>query len=372
MRDRVHSQFDLSSTQRIILETVWRQREISRVEIAKATGLTGATVTRLTRELEDLGLTSDRVQRDGARGQPARPVSLVADGAYALGINFSHSYIDVGLVNLLGEMAAHDRLPLERPTPSAIGRLAQETFDRLRRRISVPLKKIVGAGVSAPGDFNASGRLNAHAYFPELADLDLGRALSEHLTIPLTIENDAASAALGERVHGAGLMAKSFILVHVGHGIGAGLVLDGNLHRGSNLNAGLLGVSFPMDAPRPSGQDLFETLQAAGIEVSDFDALDALDLDEPAVSAWLSRAGRQLAEALYGPTRLVDPDAVILGGRLPPRFLAELFRRTPLDSVLARNAPLPSPRFLLSKLGPFAGVVGAASACFFQSFFKST
>ncbi len=340
------------------------------MEIARRTGLTGASVTRLTRDLEDRGLTVDRVQHEGARGQPARPVSLAANGAYALGVNFSHAHIDVGLVNLVGEMAAHERLPLAEPTPAIVAEIAGEAFDRLRRRAGVPLKKVIGAGFSAPGDFIAPGRLNAHAYFPAFAGVDLREALAGRLPVPVVIENDAASAALGERVHGVGRTHGSFILVHVGHGIGSGLVVQGQLHRGSHDNAGLLGVVFPMDEPRPSGQDLFAALAKAGIPVTDFDDLDAVDPDHPAVAAWLTRAGAQLAEGLYVPTRMVDPEAVVLGGRLPPRFLAELYRHTPLDAVLARNQPLPSPAFLLSELGPFAGVIGAASACFFRSFFQ--
>lgn len=361
-------QFALSATQRLVLETVWRQGEISRVGIAKATGLTGASATRLVRDLEERGLTVDRVQHDGARGQPSRPVSLARDGAYALGVNFSHSYLDVGLVSLVGELVVQERLPLERATPDVIGRMAAEAFDRLRRRAGVPLKKTVGAGFSVPGDFISPTRLNAHAYFPDFADTDVREVFSRHLPIPVVIENDAASAALGERVHGLGRSYSSFILVHVGHGVGSGLVINGQLHRGFHDNAGLIGIAFPMDAPRPSGQDLFATLKTAGAP-SDFDALDSVDLDDPQVARWLDRAGAQLAEGLYVPARVVDPQAIILGGRLPPRFLKELYRRTPVATVLERNAPLPSPPFLLSELGAFAGVIGAAAACFFRTFF---
>lgn len=360
----------LSETQRLVLETVWRHGEISRAAIAKATGLTGASATRLVRDLEERGLTVDRVQHDGARGQPSRPVSLARDGAYALGVNFSHSYLDVGLVSLTGELLVHERTRLAGVQPAIIGQMTAAAFERLRRRVKAPLEKTVGAGFSVPGDFLSPTRLNAHAYFPDFAEVDVHAVFSEHLPVPVVIENDAASAALGERVNGLGRICGSFLLAHVGHGIGSGLVLDGQLHRGFHHNAGLLGACFPMDAPRPSGQDLFSALNAAGIAVADFDGLDEIDLDHPAVVAWLERAGAQLAEGLYLPTRLVDPQAVILGGRLPPRFLAALFQRTPLTDVLSRNSPLPSPTFHLSELGAFAGVIGAASACFFRTFFE--
>lgn len=354
-----------------MLETIWRHGEISRVSIAKATGLTGASATRLVRDLEDKGLVLDRVQHDGTRGQPSRPVSLASDGAYALGVNFSHSYLDVGLVSLAGDLTVHERSSLPQAAPDVIGRMAAEAFDRLRRKAAIPLKKMVGAGFSVPGDFISPTHLNAHAYFPAFSGIDVRDALGKHLAIPVVIENDAASAALGERVHGLGRTCDSFLLVHVGHGIGSGLVFAGQLHRGFHQNAGLIGAGFPMDAPRPSGQDLFAALAAAGSPVSDFDQLDSIDLNSPPVRAWLERAGQQLAEGLALPARMVDPEAIVLGGRLPPRFLQALYERTPMQAVLARNAPLPSPSFRLSELGAYAGVIGAASACFFRTFFQA-
>lgn len=371
MTENLPPQFALSATQRLVLEAVWRHGAISRAAIAKATGLTGASATRLVRDLGERGLTVDRVQHDGARGQPSRPVSLARDGAYALGVNFSHSYLDVGLVSLAGDLANHERLPLDRAAPDIIGRMAAEAFERLRKKAGVPLRKMVGAGFSVPGDFISPTRLNAHAYFPDFAEVDVRSIFAAHLPVPVVIENDAASAALGERVHGLGRTYGSFLLVHVGHGIGSGLVFDGQLHRGFHDNAGLIGDGFPMDAPRPSGQDLFTTLKAAGVPATDFDQLDSIDLDLPQITAWLDRAGVQIAEGLHIPVRVVDPQVVILGGRLPPRFLRELYLRTPMEEVLQRNTPLPSPEFRLSELGAFAGVIGAASACFFHTFFEA-
>lgn len=360
---------NLSGAQRHVMETVWRMGPIARHEIARVTGLTGASITRLTRDLEELGLVSDKVIRDGARGQPARPVSLAEDGAYALGVNFSHTYLDVGLVNLVGSMVAHERLPLADLSPSSIARLAREGLDTLRMRSKVALTRIVGAGFSVPGDFRPTGRFNAHAYFPDLADQDLRAIFSAQMPIPVAIENDAACAALGERIHGAGVGLETFILVHIGHGVGSGWILEGRLFRGAHDNAGMIGVNFPMTAPRPSGQDLFATLAAEGFSAADFDALDEIDLQHPVVRKWITRAGAQLASGLYAITRAVDPQAVILGGRLPPQFQAALFAAMPLESILAQDSDLPQPRILQSALGTNAGVTGAAAICFFQAFF---
>lgn len=360
----------LSPAQRQVLETVWRHGPVARHEIARITGLTGASITRLTRDLEAFGLVEDEVVRDGARGQPARPVSLARNGAFALGVNFSHSFLDLGLVNLVGETVGHERVALPEPHPLEIARIARDGLEQLRLRARVPLKRIVGAGFAVPGDFRSDGRFNAHAYFPQLADKDLRAVFADAMPVPIIVENDAASAALGERIHGVGIGLSSFMLVHIGHGVGSGLILDGALFRGAHDNAGMIGVNFPMTAPRPSGQDLFQTLASAGIKAADFDALEHLDVAHPAITAWVARAGTQLANGLYATVRALDPQAVILGGRLPPRLQSALFDAMPLADRLAVDAHLPGPRILNSALGMHAGIVGAAAICLFKAFFN--
>jgi predicted NBD/HSP70 family sugar kinase len=364
----------LTPAQRKVLETVWRMGPIARHEIAGVTGLTGASITRLTRDLGDLGLIVESVARDGARGQPARPVSLAPAGAFALGVNFSHSFVDIGLINMRGETVAHERATLPEPDPLAIASIACDALERLRMRARVPLKRIVGVGFSVPGDFRADGRFHAHAYFPLLAEKDLRALFAAALPVPVIVENDAASAALGERIHGAGIAIDTFMLIHIGHGVGGGLVLDGKLFRGAHDNAGMIGVNFPLDQPRPSGQDLFAVLAAAGIAAGDFDALETIDLAHPAVQNWVARAGGQLADALWPIIRVIDPQAVILGGRLPPRLQAALFDAMPLGnrlgSDLAGGTLLPGPRVLNSAMGMHAGVIGAAAICFSEAFFN--
>jgi predicted NBD/HSP70 family sugar kinase len=363
--------FQLTPAERRVLETVWRHGPIARIDIAKETDLTGASITRLTRDLEQRGLVFDTIQRDGSRGQPTRPVSLADRGAFAFGVNFSHSSIDVGLIDLAGNLLTHERAPLARALPSTLAQHTREALARHLAQQGISQERIVGVGFSVPGDFRVgSGRLNAHSFFPDLQDVDLQAEIAPHIPIPVLIENDAASAAAGERVHGQGTAYRSFLFVHIGHGIGSGLVLSGRLFRGEHGNAGMIGTMWPLKRPRPSGQDLLEHLQKSGVPVADFTDMETLDPSHPALREWLERAGPQLAEGIYLAARLLDTDAVILGGRLPPAILASLFEHVALDQKFRREPTLPRPSFLMSNLGSYAGVVGAASMCFFKAFFE--
>jgi predicted NBD/HSP70 family sugar kinase len=164
---------------------------------------------------------------------------------------------------------------------------------------------------------------------------------------------------------------KTFVFIHIGHGVGGGLVLDGRLYRGQHGNAGLMGGLYPLELPRPSGQDLIETLQAEGYAVRDFNDLDGLDIAAmPALDRWIARAAGQLKLALNFGGRLIDPEAIIIGGRMPPPLLHALFDAIEVDAAFAASIALPQPRVRVSELGPDAGVIGAASVCMFKIFFE--
>lgn len=360
----------LSPGERRVLDTICRNGPVARTEIAALTGFTGASITRLTKELENRGLVVDQVLREGQRGQPLRPLSLRGAAAFSVGVNFSHSYIETGLMDLAGRIVSIERRVLPGRTPSQIVATARASMEGQIAQAEIDMNLVVGAGFSVPGDFSAqSGYLNAHAYFPELKGRDLAAELARGMPVSVLIENDAASAAVGERVHGIGRQYDNFLFVHVGHGVGGGVVMDGRLYRGAHGNAGLIGLLFPNEQPRPSGQDLLETLRAAGFAVQDFSDLETLWPDaSPPLAKWIKRAGRQLAEGIEIIARAFDPQAVILGGRLSPHLIEAL--QSEVEAYgFAQTRHLPAPPVLVSRLGSRAGVVGAASLPMFARFF---
>jgi predicted NBD/HSP70 family sugar kinase len=364
-------QFGVSANEKRVLDVVCRLGPIARTDIAAATGLTGASVTRLTRDLEGRGLVTDQVLRDGSRGQPMRPVSLKADGAFSVGVNFSHTYVEIGLVDLSGRIVSVEQRPLIGRSPHHLVDAARASIMAQVAQTGIDAERIVGAGFALPGDFSATRPfLSAHAYFPELLSRDIQAELAAGLPMPVYIENDAASAAIGERIHGIGRQHETFLFVHLGHGVGGGIVIDGRLYRGAHGNAGIIGLLFPNDRPRPSGQDLFEHLKRSGLPVEDFPDLQNLWPDTCApLSTWLDQAARQLAEGVEVIARALDPQAVILGGRLPRHLIEALDQRMGANAFqLSRHLPLP--HVLTSRLGSRAGVIGAASLPMFANFFS--
>lgn len=360
----------LNDSQRQVLDIIWRHGPIARVDIEPQTSLSTMSITRITKELVEHGLLVEDVHRTGARGQPTRPLMVRANAAFAAGVYFSTQSAQVGLVNLAGTLIDSRQLTVAASTPRAVAAAANEAIREMTKVAAIGDAELIGVGFALPGDFISDRtRLNAHALFPDFGGNDLQAALGEAMDHPVFVENDAASAALGERLVGIGQTISNFFFAHIGHGIGGGLVINGELYRGSKGNAGIIGVQYPNDAPRPTGQDLFETLRQAGIDAQDFNDLEPLRAQDcPPLKRWINRASAQLREGLSVTARILDPDAVIIGGRLPAHLLQEVVAKVDDDTFCNEGVFLPRPKVFCSSLGPSGGMIGAAAVPLYDCF----
>lgn len=360
----------LSDSERRVLDIIWRHGPIARVGIGQLTDLSQMSVTRITRELTERGLLSEAINRSGGRGQPSRPLTIRSDAAYAAGAYFSMQSMHVGIVSLSGSLVAKRRIEQLGEDARSIARATGAAVDEMLSEARIEPDKLVGIGFALPGDFiQDRRRIHAHESFPALRVEDLAFELQSALDQPVFVENDAACAALGERLLGIGQTIDHFFFAHVGHGIGGGLILNGELYRGARGNAGIIGVQFPNDAPRPSGSDLLQVLQAGGFDIRDFDDLEKLrPQDCPPLRAWINRASDQLRHGLWITARVLDPDAIIIGGRLPHHILQELVARIGSEDFCNEGVMLPRPRVFASSLGPIAGAIGAAAVPLYQSY----
>lgn len=358
----------LSQNERRILDLIWRRQPISRVHLAEEAGLTTGSVTRITQVLSEHQLIRETIARDGSRGSPSRPLVVEPNAARAFGVSFSHTYLDVGLVNLGGDILALERRVFGEARPEAIAEAFRSGIADITRKHG---HDALGIGIGVPGEFSQEKPfIRPHPYFPHLTRVDLRSVFSQGSALPVYIENDCNAAALGERVHGHGIEFRSFFSVFICHGIGGGVIIDGQLYRGSNGNSGGLHTFFPASQPRPSGHDLFDVLARDGGGVRDFCDLERSgSLDAPGVRPWIYRAGTQLQEALTRVARLFDPDAIVIGGRLPPEFLDEITKIIDTEQFCS-DAPTAKPEVRASTLGPSAGIVGAAAVVFFENYFS--
>ncbi|WP_169336704.1 ROK family transcriptional regulator [Woodsholea maritima] len=363
---------DLTENERLALDAIRRQGGLTRAGIAQTLGITRAHATNVTRELAAKELIEEEPQLQGAKGQPTRLIRLRPQATYAIGATFTQNYIEIGLIDWAGQLKLRQTHPLSQPSPKALSEAISAFSDMAVAKLRVSKKRLCGIGLSVPGDFIEDRRIINAVYFPNLAGVDLTLAMSEALNRPVCIENDSTSAAWGETLLGAGKTLKSFLFLHIGHGIGGGLVINGRLFRGHHGNAGAFGAPYPdLNAPRPSGADLLRTLQAQGYPVEDFEDLKALDpTSDAALIKWLDRASAQLTPMLSVLARAFDPEAIIIGGRLPLPLVHGLISRIENGGFCAHdNGVLPLPRLIASELGDAGGVIGAGALTFEPRFY---
>lgn len=362
----------LSQTERRLIELVATKGPIARTDLSSLLGLTGASVTRAVAALEDLGLFDERPERRGVGGQPKRLLALRPGRYFAAGLTFSRKCIELVILDLAGAIVGRTSIRIAQQPALAVGEAASTALDLLLAEHGLERSALVGLGCAMPINFGpGGGAVTAHGVFAELEDPQVMARFLGGFGIPIILENDANTAAIGEYVYGRGPDdGTALFLLHVAFGVGGGAVIEGVPFYGVNGNACLPGCLYPDGAPRPSGVDLIDTLADQGYPIEDFNDIERLMTDCPPLDAWIARAGRQLALAVKVVTGFIDPSIIVVGGRMPTAINQRLVEHM-LDNAgegPSRGIPLAPVR--VSTLGPEGGALGAACLPLFAKFFN--
>jgi len=376
-----------------ILQRIRERPGLSRAELGRVLGLSPATVTRLVGQLLEEGLVIERESEPGARrssGRRPRALYLNHEAYHLIGVDLGGTYLVGAVANLNGEIRAEVRRP-SRPN----GR-PEEALGQLIAAIEVLLEQarasgyvVRGIGIGAPGVTDPTvGRVIWAPAF-QWRDLPLRDELEARFHIPTFVENDVNLAAFGERWFGVGQGVQNLVCVFIGTGIGAGLILNGELYRGHHYAAGEVGYVIPERALLHQKYETFGCLEtlAAGpaiarraierarefpesvlrplIEAGRLEATDvfrAAEAGDPLAVQVAEETMDDLAIMLASVIAVVDPEMIVLGGgvaRAGPYLLDGLRRR--LEGVVPAM-----PELRLSALGDRAGVLGAVAYAIFE------
>ena len=221
----------------LVLQTLYRAGTQSRADIARETGLTKVTISDLVAELIVEGLVIETGQREDARpGKPATMLDLNRNAFQIIGIDLSEYAIFRGAVlDLDGQILSRAELPLAGATGADATALVTRLAATLVAQATLP---ILGLGVGSPGVVDLAGVVLSA---PNLgwSGEQLQATLAARFGIPVVVANDANAAALAE--HSFGDADSDMMLIKVGHGVGAGLLLDGTPLFGSRFAAGEIG-----------------------------------------------------------------------------------------------------------------------------------
>jgi len=221
----------------LVLQTLFTTTGLSRADVARETGLTRVTVSDLVAELILDGLVVEAgLSKRAGPGKPATALEFDVDAFQIIGIDLSdHSLFRGALMTLDGSVVTRVDVPLRgRGGDEAIA-LVYELVESLR---STATKPLLGVGVGSPGIVDLAGIVLTA---PNLGwtDVPLEAEIAERAGVPVVVANDANVAALAE--HSFGGAASDMMLLKIGHGVGAGLVVAGTAVFGGAFAAGEIG-----------------------------------------------------------------------------------------------------------------------------------
>ncbi|MBD0382517.1 ROK family transcriptional regulator [Paenibacillus sedimenti] len=368
----------------IVLHHIRSDSPISRARIAEITGLTKATVSSLVNELIESSLAHEIGAGESSGGR--KPMMLLFNGTagYAIGVDLGVHDILAVLTDLTGKVVEEYRVQHDNASVEQVVGLLKASIRELIRRAPDSVYGIIGIGIGVPGICDENGNL---LFAPNLGweNVPLQQQVEEEFDIPVVIDNEANAGAVGEKQFGAGKDTANLVYVSIGIGIGAGIIIKGELYRGATGFSGEIGhISIQHDGPKCRCGSLgcwelyaseHALLEKARIELGESADLESLlrmaDAGEPAVSRLFERLSYYLGVGVVNIINGYNPDFIILGGRLAR---AEKWLMQPLQTVLEKRS-LPHPREQLnvefSSLGDRSTVLGASSFAI-AKFFAST
>jgi N-acetylglucosamine repressor len=223
----------------LALDILFERPSVSRAEISRITGLTRTTISGIVNELIRAGLVHEVGLGKSRGGKSPILLSLIPDSRSVIGLDLAYDTFSGAVVNLRGKILRRAETPVRGRDGDAALASVYELLDELVPAARQPL---VGIGVGTPGLVSASCGVVVNAVNLDWRNLPLRQLLQDRYHVPVTVVNDSQAAAVGEHTFGEGHRPDgNLILVNVRHGIGAGIIIRGELFHGDGGGAGEIG-----------------------------------------------------------------------------------------------------------------------------------
>jgi predicted NBD/HSP70 family sugar kinase len=353
--------------QRVTLHAIRVNGPITRTDLAAITGLTPPAIANITRRLLQDNLIKEAGKVRGARGQPACKLVINPDSWFAIGVNVDRDHVTLVLLDFQGTVRARSSREIQFALPATVQSFFARSIGRLLEKADIEASQLLGVGVAFPDDIQQAELPQQPEAYAAWGSVAVERLFTGSLKVPVFVENDAAAAAMGEMQFGRGHQYQSFFYILITAALGGGLVIDGHYFRGANGRSAELGWLRGHDGFSRTRQlqnivslsALNSRLAARGYRVSSPRGLTGLDEGGKAiVDAWVETAVEALLETMLAINCLINPQAVLIGGRLPAAIVEELAKR--LNERLRPYAPTmpaiaPVERAMMSDDAPAVG-----------------
>jgi predicted NBD/HSP70 family sugar kinase len=354
--------------ERTVLETIRDRAPISRAEISRHVGISKPTVSVALAALLEAGLVREADNDAEGPKYGATFFEPVPEAALVLGLDLGARFLRGAICDLRGQVRARQDVELPGADVQVVLDAAADLRSRLLAAGDLPAGVLDGAVAGVPGVIEApSGKVGLAGNIPGLEGLRIGPALQERLGVPVTVENDVSLAAVGEQWRGIAQGLEDFAFLSVGTGLGCGLVLRGDLHRGHHGAAGEVDYALGGDLERENdpaavGVSAYAArLAAEGRPTTltpPFDVraiFDAARAGDELARAVVAEEAQRIAAHVVPIAAVVDVALVVIGGGIGTN--ADLLLE-PIRTLLAERCPYP-PQVEVSSLGDGAVLMGA-------------
>lgn len=348
-----------------VLETIRAHGEIARIDIARDTGVSPATVTAISAELLEAGLIRE-VQPDasaanGRRGRPRVSLALRGQAHLLAGIKVAHDSITVLIIDFEGKEVVDHTMPLPqaRMSPDVLCQEVHKALSLCCDKGGISVSDVSGLCLGVAGLVDARRNFVYWSSSLTSRNIDLGAHLGQLLDCEIFVENDANLVAKAEHLFGKGRDVSDFIVITIEHGVGMGIVVDNKIYRGTRG----CGAEFGHTKVQLSGALCqcgqrgcleayvgdYALLREARLLNEDMDPQNVTQLFDAAqdgdtlAGSILERAGRMFAMGLANVINIFDPELIIISGTernmdylISDQVIAEM-----RQSVVQVDAPLP-------------------------------
>jgi len=321
---------------RLVFKTIYEQREFSRADIARSTHLTRPTVSTIVADLIENEFVVESGQGPSAGGKRPTLLNVNHDGHLLLCMDLGSQAFRGALVNLRGEICHELTLPPTQQNPAPALHLVYGLTKQLLAMATMP---VLGIGVGTPGLVDTDEGIILKAVNLGWENLPLAHLLEEQFGKPVHVANDSQMAALGEYLFGEARNSDNLIVIKIGQGIGAGIVINGRLYDGDGRGAGEIGhVVVDENGTRcvcgnqgcletvSSTQAILQQAQRAGLaqpesrlaeaEVTWESLVAAVNAADPTAHNLIAHAGRYLGMAIANLIGGFNIQHIALSGRV--------------------------------------------------------
>ncbi|WP_405083139.1 ROK family protein [Paenibacillus chitinolyticus] len=317
-----------------VFEIIKHQQPISRASIAKQTGMSPTTVSRIVAELTEEGYLLESEQVSAGLGRKSTLLEMVDAAVLSVGVELDRHQVNIGIVDLQGNVVAMSQYPrsVEESPEVTLERVGTE-IDQLTKSNEIDCERIIGVGVGLPGIIdNDTGEV---MFSVQLGwrNVRLAERLKEITGYDVAVDNELKAKALAEHMKGAAIGSQRTVLLGFGNGVGSAFIMEGEIYRGRTNSAGEIGHTtidpngMLCDCGKAGCLQTYiniKSLLSEANKIRPVRSIEDLFEAKKAGERWalhlIERALMYMAITINNVVCMYNPDSVILSGELTDKF----------------------------------------------------